>query len=366
MAQWQPTLEGMGLNKAQQIVLRDCSDILHHAQKALLSLAGCHLLISGGAGFLGYYFYHSILHFNRHHDAKIKLSLIDSCLFGKPRWLNKIPDSNIRFLKHDICDELPQDLRSAEYIIHAASIASPIHYRQNPLATLRANVYGLDTLLQKQCFERLLFFSSSEVYGEPLILPTPENHPGLVSCTGPRACYDEAKRFAETLCMTYFQQYQKPIVIIRPFNNYGPGMRFEDGRIPSDVAKAIFLNQDIRLYSDGKTTRSFCYITDAIAAYFNALVFAKPGQAYNIGNPQEHISVYDFANKSKAIAKSLFAYDKDIIFEVSKDKYYLTDCPSKRQPCVNKAEQAFHFKPQINLEQGLEKFLNWFKYYYER
>ena len=167
-------------------------------------------------------------------------------------------------------------------------------------------MWGLRNLLDsyKNCntLKSLVFFSSSEIYGDPDQdnIPTEENYRGLVSCTGPRACYDESKRFGETLCYVFRNQYDLPITIVRPFNNYGPGMNINDKRLPADLAACVIQNKDIVILSDGTPTRTFCYVSDAIIGYIKALNSSIKTE-FNIGKSSPEISVLEFANEFRKI-----------------------------------------------------------------
>ena len=278
------------------------------------------ILITGCAGFLGYY----ILNYFAKYKSKLGINNIiglDSFLLGYPEWLKKLAeskDSNIELVKFIIGKDKIENLTRADeitHVIHMASIASPTFYREYPIETVDANIWGLRDLLDFYCNNKelkgFLFFSSSEIYGDPdnKNIPTTESYRGFVSCTGPRACYDEAKRFGETLCSIFRKSYNLPITIVRPFNNYGPGMKIEDKRLPADLAKCVLDNKPIVLYSDGKPTRTFCYVADAICGYIKALNSGNKTE-YNIGIDLEETSVYEFANFYKQIGRKIFNYDK--------------------------------------------------------
>ena len=186
-----------------------------------------------------------------------------------------------------------------DFIIHAASIASPKYYRQYPIQTIDANVLGIHHLLDfavEYPPESILFFSSSEVYGDPPpeCIPTPETYVGNVSFTGPRACYDESKRLGETLCVNFHQVHKVPVKIARPFNNYGPGLKINDRRVISDFFRDVLADRNIIMYSDGTPTRTFCYIADALTGYLLILLSNAEGEAFNIGDDNPEISIKDF------------------------------------------------------------------------
>ena len=183
-------------------------------------------------------------------------------------------------------------------------------------------------------------FSSSEVYGDPSkdSIPTEEIYRGNVSTTGPRACYDEAKRFSETICYLFAQEYQMPITMVRPFNNYGPGMKINDKRVPADFAKAIIENKNINIFSDGNPTRTFCYISDAITGYLKALTYGK-FDIFNIGTEKPEISIRNLAEIYKSHGINYFKYTGEITFLESNDLDYMTDNPNRRCPSIKKAKR---------------------------
>ena len=188
--------------------------------------------------------------------------------------------------------------------------------------------------------EGFLFYSSSEIYGDPAAeaIPTPETYRGNVSCTGPRACYDESKRFGETLCVVYAQQEGIPVRMARPFNNYGPGLKITDGRVIPDFARDIFAGRDIVMFSDGKPKRTFCYATDAIAGYYKVLVRGGDGEPYNIGIDTPEISMAELANLAvSAAARQLFGYEGKVVLGRSDEADYLIDNPNRRCPDIDKA-----------------------------
>ncbi len=222
----------------------DLDDLIRKARPQYEALAGKRLWLTGGAGFLGYYLVLSIGHWNRSAppQRRIRLTVLDNYIRGVPDWLEGLKSDDIRLVRHDVTDPLPQDLGDAEYLIHAASIASPMYYRKYPLETIDANVNGLRHMLDYAAgrnratpgaFKGMLFFSTSEIYGDPTpdAIPTPETYRGLVSCTGPRACYDEIQRLGETICVIYAQTRDVPVSIARPFNNYRAGPKDTDGRV---------------------------------------------------------------------------------------------------------------------------------------
>jgi UDP-glucuronate decarboxylase len=358
---------------SQDIIKQDLDQICKGLEEEFNCIAGKNLLITGGAGFLGYYFVQSVLHWNRkaNRSKNIQLTVYDNYSRGVPKWLTGLEgDENLTLLKHDIRNPLPRDIGDFQYIIHAASIASPTYYRKDPIGTMDANVNGLRMLLEyfKQQKEEgkevegFLFFSSSEIYGDPTAqdIPTPEDYRGYVSCTGPRACYDEAKRYGETLCVNFAQQYNLPIKVARPFNNYGPGLKITDRRVLPDFARDVLAGKDIVMLSDGSPKRTFCYVTDAITGYYKILVKGHSGEAYNIGVESPEISVAELAEKVVGLAKELFGYQGKVIRQGSSDQDYLVDNPSRRCPVIAKARNHLGFDPSILVDEGLRRSLIWY------
>ena len=362
------------MENSVDVINKDLDLICGNLNKEFTCLAGKNILIVGGAGFLGYYLVQSLLHWNAKTDKgqHIKVTVYDNFIRGIPGWLTNVNNNNenLKLVKHDITNPLPPDIEDFQYIIHAASIASPSFYRMYPIETMDANVNGLRILLdhclkkngENVSVEGFLFFSSSEIYGDPTPenIPTPETYFGHVSCTGPRACYDESKRYAETLCVNFARKYNLPIRIARPFNNYGPGLKISDKRVLPDFSRDVFNGRDIVLLSDGTATRTFCYIADAITGYYKILVKGKNGESYNIGTETPEISMAALAEKVVSIAKDLFNYKGKVVYKVSPDKDYLTHNPNRRCPVITKARNELGYVPRVSLDDGLKRSLLWY------
>ena len=207
-----------------------------------------------------------------------------------------------------------------------------------------------------------LFYSSSEIYGDPSpdAIPTAEDYRGLVSCTGPRACYDESKRFGETICVIYAQQYGIPTKMARPFNNYGPGLKITDKRVIPDFAREIFAGRDLVMYSDGKPTRTFCYSADSITGYYKVLVKGHTGEPYNIGTEKPEISMTELSNRLISISGELFGYRGKLVHQPAPEAVYLVDNPNRRCPVIDKARQHLGYEPGVSIEDGLRRSLIWY------
>lgn len=358
---------------AEQIIQGDLDAITSGAAAELAAMSGRRLMVAGGAGFLGYYLVQGALRWNRTHRnaAPIGVTVLDNFVRGVPAWLTALEgDANLHLLRHDITHPLPAELGDLDFVIHAASIASPIYYRLQPIETMDANVNGLRYLLDYCLAQKrkgrpvsgVLFYSSSEIYGDPTPehIPTPETYRGYVSCTGPRACYDESKRYGETLCVNFVRQHGVPVKVARPFNNYGPGLKITDRRVIPDFARDVLNGRDIVMLSDGSAKRTFCYVADAVTGYFKVLVAGRPGEAYNIGVERPEISMNELADRVVALGRELVGYTGKVVRESSTDKDYLVDNPSRRCPIITKARTELGYDPQVTIEEGLRRSLVWY------
>lgn len=356
------------------VVLQDLKEMAARIEEVAGELAGRTLLVTGAAGFLGYYLVQLVAYRNDGvpPESKVRLLALDNYRRGAPAWLQAFADSGqVELWRHDAILPLPPDLPRFDYVIHAAGIASPTYYRQFPLETMDVNVRGLRTLLdharersqEGDPVQGLLYFSSSEIYGDPVPdqIPTPETYRGNVSCTGPRACYDESKRYGETLCYVFAREYDVPVKVVRPFNNYGPGLRLDDRRVVPDFARDILAGRDVVLLSDGSPKRTFCYIADAVVGYYRALVRGRAGEAYNIGAPAPEVSILELAEWMVEIGRATLGYDGAVVRRASDEADYLTDNPQRRCPSIEKARSELGFDPAISLDEGLRRSLQWYR-----
>jgi UDP-glucuronate decarboxylase len=346
--------------------------LLHRAMGRRREFEEAAIVVTGCAGFIGFYLLQYLVRYAGELGIRRIIGL-DVFRQGRPNWLGALcadfPDV-LEIRKFDIAqDEVGnvEGAAGAHFVVHMASIASPSFYRQFPLETIDANVWGLRRLLDYyKGSERLrgfLFLSSSEIYGdpEPASIPTDEEYRGRVACLGPRSCYDEAKRFGETLCYTYSKIHGLPITLARPFNNYGPGMRLDDRRLPADFAKCVLEGRDISILSDGSPTRTFCYISDAIAGYLKCLLHGA-FDVFNIGIEAPEVSVRDFAEIYRSAAIELFGYRGEVKLEHSADADYLTDNPSRRCPVIAKARAKLGYDPRILAEEGVRRYLQFLRF----
>ena len=307
------------------------------------------ILITGGAGFIG------------SHLAKLHLSLgdnvwiIDNLLTGSKQNLDRMTGHTLKFYEADITTFDLNKLPRMDLVYHLASPASPVQYKKHPVETLLANSVGSYRLmewLKSGHGHRLVLASTSEIYGDPLVHPQVETYWGNVNSVGVRACYDEAKRFAEAIVTTYLRKYQIDVRVARIFNTYGPNMEKNDGRIISNFVIQALTNKPITVYGDGQQTRSFCFVADLVEGL--QLLGAKDslkGEIVNLGNPDER-TVLEMAKLIKQLTDS----SSEIVFQPIED-----DDPKKRKPDITKAKTLLDWEPKIGLEDGLKQTINYFK-----
>ena len=352
------------------IVEEDLEQI--HISIPIDKLQDSSILVTGCAGFLGFYFMQYFVRYSKKIGIRRVIGL-DNFMLNRPEWLQSLklefPDI-LDIREFDITrDNISniEAIKDVTHVVHMASIASPVFYRKYPIETLDANIWGLRKLLDfyqdSKSLRGFLFFSSSEIYGDPISseIPTEEEYRGNVSCVGPRACYDEAKRFGETMCYLYAKNFNMPITVARPFNNYGPGMRLDDKRLPADFAKCVLNEQDIAILSDGSPTRTFCYISDAITGYMKCLLHGEYDY-FNIGIDHPEITVLELAKIYQNTASELFGVQISLLYEQSKDPDYLTDNPNRRCPVIDKARKVLGYDPKILVQEGIRRYLKFLKH----
>ena len=304
------------------------------------------ILVTGGAGFLGSHLCEKIINSNCH------VYCLDNLVTGHIDNISHlINEPNFEFINQSINKKI--DIKVDE-IYNLASPASPQHYQIDPVETVKTNVQGVINLLElsKKYNSKILQASTSEIYGDPLEHPQKEEYWGNVNPIGPRSCYDEGKRCAETLFFDFYRQYKINIKVIRIFNTYGPRMNIADGRVVSNFIVQSLKGEDITIYGDGNHTRSFCYVDDLINGiinFFNSDInFTGP---VNLGNPEEY--------KIISLAKK--------IIELTKSKSQLKflplpdDDPKQRRPNINLAIEKLNWEPKLNLVSGLTKTIDYFK-----
>ncbi len=304
------------------------------------------ILVTGGAGFIGSHLIKLLL------ERGDQVVCLDNFFTGQKRNINQfLENKNFELMVQDVTLAIDSKV---DQIYNLACPASPIHYQKNPVETVRTNVLGAINCLElskKLGGVKVLQASTSEVYGDPSIHPQPESYHGNVSCIGPRACYDEGKRCAETLFFDYHRQDGIPIKVVRIFNTYGPNMAADDGRVVSNFIIQALKNQDITIYGKGDQTRSFCFVSDLVSGLIKMMDSNGFTGPVNLGNPGE------FTIKELA----------EMIIEMTKSKSKIVyqslpaDDPKQRKPDIALAKAKLGWEPTIPLSQGLEKTINYFE-----
>jgi dTDP-glucose 4,6-dehydratase len=302
-------------------------------------------IVTGGAGFLGSHLCDLLL------DKGHEVICIDNLVTGNKRNIENIQSDRFTYLKHDITKPIYFGDK-IDYIFHLASPASPIDYLELPIQTLKVGALGTYNMLglAKEKGARFLLASTSEVYGDPLVNPQPEEYWGNVNPIGPRGVYDEAKRYAEAITMAYHRSHGIDTRIVRIFNTYGPRMRLNDGRVVPNFIGQALNGEDLTVYGDGSQTRSFCYVSDEIEGIYRLMMsdYALP---VNIGNPEEH-RILDFA---EIILKVTGSGSKIVSMELP------VDDPKQRRPDITKARRILKWDPEIPLTKGLMETIKYYR-----
>lgn len=328
------------------------------------AFSGKRILITGGRGFLGRYFTEVFQWLNKNlfwdtGRPLCELVVLDNLITAGERGRDVPNAKDVAFVEHDIIKPFYPE-RPVDFILHAAGIASPYYYRQYPLETLEVATVGLANVLRlaQGHSSKLLFFSSSEIYGDPDLehVPTREDYRGNVSSLGARACYDESKRLGETLVRIYHEKYGVDACIVRPFNVYGPGMQKTDYRVLPNFGARVLAGEPLHVYGDGRQTRTFCYVTDAMRGFVQVLLHGRAGEAYNIGNPEPEISMLELVDRIEAVLGRKVAREV-----VPHPDSYPADEPNRRCPDISKAQEQVRYMPTVGLEEGLGRFFGWAK-----
>ena len=302
-------------------------------------------LVTGGAGFLGSHLCEYLL--NKGHEV----ICMDNLITGTKDNISDIKSKKFQFVEHNVSEFINLE-GELDYILHFASPASPIDYLKLPIQTLKVGALGTHNALGLAKAKKAVFFlaSTSEVYGDPLIHPQPEDYWGNVNPIGPRGVYDEAKRFAEAITMAYHRTHGINTKIIRIFNTYGPRMRINDGRAIPNFLKQALTGKDLTIYGDGSQTRSFCYVSDLVEGIYRLLT-SDQNSPINIGNPNE-MTIKEMADK---------------ILQATNSKSKITyvplpeDDPKVRQPDIPRAKKYLNWEPVVGLGEGLQSTLKYFK-----
>lgn len=303
------------------------------------------ILVTGGAGFVGSHLCERLL------NEGNEVICLDNFFTGsKGNVIHLMNSKRFEFIRHDIIEPI---LLEVDQIYNLASPASPIHYQYNPVKTLKTNILGTMNMLglAKRVRARILQASTSEVYGDPAVHPQKEDYWGNVNPIGPRSCYDEGKRVAETLMMDYYRQNNVAIRIIRIFNTYGPKMALNDGRVVSNFIVQALKGEDITVYGKGDQTRSFCYVSDLVDGMIRMMEQPDFIGPVNVGNPHEH-TILEFAEKIIAMTGSR----SKLSF-----KPLPQDDPKQRRPDITLAKEKLGWSPKVSIDEGLRLTIEHFK-----
>jgi UDP-glucuronate decarboxylase len=316
------------------------------------------VFVSGGAGLLPSYLGQSLLHANRLHNLKLKVI----CMSRSSESLNKrlghcLNDPCLKIIIHDVTRPIPIEIMPSDFVIHAASQASPKFYTIDPVGTLLTNTIGTQHLLEyavRSKAERFMFFSSGEIYGIPLnpTEPITETSYGYLDPMNVRSCYAESKRIGETMSIAWAKQCGLDTVVVRPFHTYGPGMALDDGRVFADFVADVVAKRDIVIRGDGSEKRCFCYLADATIGFLSVLLNGINSEAYNVANPSCEISM---KNLAKLISNLFPNRNIKIRFEDSGiKKNYIKSPTLKALPSIDKIKKL-GWLPETSLEEGFAK-----------
>ena len=302
------------------------------------------VLVTGGAGFVGSFLCDRLI------DEGHEVIAIDNFFTGSKSNLRKLENNpNFELIRHDIVEPI---LLEVDWIFNLACPASPVHYQDNPIKTVKTNVQGALNMLglAKRVNARILQASTSEIYGDPQVHPQPESYFGNVNPIGFRSCYDEGKRIAETLMMDYHRQCEVDVKIIRIFNTYGPRMHPGDGRVVSNFIVAALTGKPITIHGDGLQSRSFCYVTELVDAIYRMMQTNNFTGPVNTGNPKE-FTIIELAEKVLEMTNS----SSKLIRTAARP-----DDPGRRRPDITLAKKRLGWDPKIKLEEGLRPTIEYF------
>jgi UDP-glucuronate decarboxylase len=307
------------------------------------------VLVAGGAGLIGSHLIDALL------SEGADVVCVDSFLTGRAENLRHLErESRFHLVEADIIDQLPASLVAHRFdrVYNLACAASPPHFQADPEHTMLTNVLGTRNLLRlaENHSARFLLSSTSEVYGDPEMHPQPESYRGWVNCTGPRACYDEGKRAAETLTFDYQRMGRGDVRVARIFNTYGPRMRRDDGRSISNFIYQMLAGEDVTIYGDGSQTRSFCYVSDMVEGLVRLMASDVRDGPVNLGNPIE-VTIMDVVER----LANLFGCNAPIVY-----RPLPPDDPRRRRPDISRAKALLGWQPKVSLMQGLEATAAWF------
>lgn len=323
----------------------------------LKSLFNHSVLISGASGFIGSHIVNTLLYLNKTYSAKISvIALIRDKNKAHEKFIDNLDDPLFHIQVQDVCEPFTIE-KNIDFIIHAASHASPRYYLVDPVGTIKPNVLGTINVLEiakEKQVSSFLYISSGEIYGTFAddTKPISESDSGFIDPLNVRSCYAESKRMGENICASYFHQFAVPIKIVRPFHVYGPGMAMDDGRVQADFVSNVVAGEDIVMKSDGKNYRTFCYISDAVRAFFTVLLKGKNGEAYNVGNDTAEIQISKLAS---LLANRISGGKIRVIRKDREKSEHYRESPIERcRPNIEKMK-SLGWKPRYSLEEGFRR-----------
>ncbi|MDD9934951.1 MAG: SDR family oxidoreductase [Myxococcales bacterium] len=303
------------------------------------------ILVTGGAGFLGSHLCEHLLSLGH------EVVCLDNFFTSQRRNVEHLLDDHrFELVRHDVTEPLTVEV---DEIYHLACPASPVHYQRNPVRTIRTAVHGTLNMLDmaREVDARIMIASTSEVYGDPQEHPQKEDYWGHVNPTGPRACYDEGKRCAESLTVSYARQYGVEARIVRIFNTYGPRMHENDGRVVSNFVLQALRGEPITIYGDGQQTRSFCYVSDLVDGFLRMMALEEDPGPVNLGNPSER-TIRDLAEISIRLTDSR----SELV-----NRPLPVDDPTRRCPNIDRAKRLLEWEPRVTIEEGMGKTIDYFR-----
>ena len=337
----------------------DIDEIVKSIQNEKSKFNNKNIIISGAFGFIGKYLLESLLLLKKLENFNINIYALDNFVTSDPSTKKYFEKKDVNCINHDINKNLEINI-NFDYIICLAGIASPYYYNKYPIETLNVSINGLKNMfnLKHHKESKFIFFSSSEIYGDPPAdqIPTSENYRGNVTPIGPRSCYDESKRVGETLCYIHSNYYKKNTAIIRPFNVYGPGMSINDYRIIPNITRSLIYNEQLSVYDSGNQTRTYCYVTDALNGFLKVVVKNEKFGVYNIGNDSGEISVLDLVKKTEKVMNEKINYKK-----TPYPAEYPPDEPNRRCPDLTNSKKNLNYFPKVSLDDGLKRHFDWAK-----
>lgn len=345
------------------IIKEDVENIIERLGDGINEFSGKTILITGSSGLIGGYLLETLAYLNSEKKISKPLKIIGlqkSKIKKKSRFGYLLGRRDVKFISQNAAKPYPGK-EKIDFIIHSAGMSAPASFLADPLGTIDVNVEGIRWILEygrKNKVESILYMSSGEIYGNPTSenIPTPETYNGNVSTLDPRSCYTSSKRLAETLCKIYFEEFNIPVKIVRPFIIYGPGLLSTDKRVMAQFIKSGLEKKPIEMMNEGKDTRSYCYVADAAEAFLKILVSDKNGEVFNVASDKEEVSIRDLAELTHKIC----LIKEKVKVKKSNDKS-IKGAPNRVLPDISKIKNEFNFNPEVGIEKGLRRTIEWNK-----